>query len=34
MQIEYQKLSEKELDVFIEIRINQLREDLQIKVNG
>lgn len=30
MQIEYQKLSEKELDVFIEIRINQLREDLQI----
>ena len=27
MQIEYQKLSEKELDVFIEIRINQLREE-------
>ena len=27
MQIEYQKLSEKELDVFIEIRINQLSEE-------
>ena len=27
MEIEYRKLSEKELDVFIEIRINQLREE-------
>lgn len=25
--IEYRKLSEKELDVFIEMRINQLREE-------
>lgn len=27
MEIEYRKLSEKELDVFIEMRINQLREE-------
>ena len=27
MQIEYQKLSKNELDVFIEMRINQLREE-------
>ena len=27
MGIEYRKLSEKELDVFIEMRINQLREE-------
>ena len=27
MAIEYRKLSEKELDVFIEMRINQLREE-------
>ena len=27
MQIKYQKLSEKELNVFIEMRINQLREE-------
>ena len=27
MEIEYRKLSEKELDVFIEVRINQLREE-------
>ena len=27
MQIEYQKLSENELDIFIEMRINQLREE-------
>ena len=28
MEIEYRKLSEKELDVFIEMRINQLREEV------
>lgn len=27
MEIEYRKLSEKELDAFIEMRINQLREE-------
>ena len=27
MQIEYQKLSKNELDVFIEMRINQLKEE-------
>ena len=27
MEIEYRKLSEKELEVFIEMRINQLREE-------
>ena len=27
MEIEYRKLSKKELDVFIEMRINQLREE-------
>lgn len=27
MKIEYRKLSEKELDIFIEMRINQLREE-------
>ena len=27
MQIEYQNLSKNELDVFIEMRINQLREE-------
>ena len=27
MEIEYRKLGEKELDVFIEMRINQLREE-------
>ena len=27
MEIEYRRLSEKELDVFIEMRINQLREE-------
>ena len=27
MEIEYRKLSEKELDVFIEMRINKLREE-------
>lgn len=27
MPIEYKKLTEKELDIFIEIRINQLREE-------
>ena len=27
MEIEYRKLSEEELDVFIEMRINQLREE-------
>ena len=27
MEIEYKRLSEKELDVFIEMRINQLREE-------
>lgn len=27
MEIEYRKISEKELDVFIEMRINQLREE-------
>lgn len=27
MEIEYRKLSEKELDIFIEMRINQLREE-------
>ncbi len=41
MEIEYRKLSEKELDVFIEMRINQLREegakeDIRLKacING
>lgn len=27
MKIEYRKLSEKELDIFIEMRINQLKEE-------
>jgi hypothetical protein len=27
MAIEYRKLTEKELDIFIEMRINQLREE-------
>ncbi len=27
MKIEYKKLTENELDIFIEMRINQLREE-------